>query len=191
MAAWCGLRLGECAGLQRSDVDALHGTVSVTKQVQRSKRQGGFYEAEPKTAAGRRVVTMPRPLVDEMTAHLAAYVGAEPDAYVFAGERGGTLVRGNWCVEFRDACEKVGGLTSFHFHDLRHSGNTLAAATGASLADLMARMGHASPRAALRYQHATATAQSAIADALGRMMEHGADEGSRATVHKLAPRKTG
>ena len=51
-AAWCGLRLGECAGLQRSDVDALHGTVSVTKQVQRSKRQGGFYEAEPKTAGG-------------------------------------------------------------------------------------------------------------------------------------------
>jgi hypothetical protein len=29
----------------------------------------------------------------------------------------------------------------FQFHDLQHTGNALAAATGASLADLMARMG--------------------------------------------------
>ena len=42
-----------------------------------------------------------------------------------------------------------------HFHDLRHTGLTLAAATGATTAELMRRAGHASPDAALRYQHAT------------------------------------
>jgi integrase len=47
------------------------------------------------------------------------------------------------------------GLEELHFHDLRHSGATLAAATGATTKELMARMGHASPRAALNYQHAT------------------------------------
>jgi integrase len=41
-----------------------------------------------------------------------------------------------------------------HFHDLRHTGNTLAAASGASLRELMAHMGHSTPRAALIYQHA-------------------------------------
>jgi hypothetical protein len=56
---------------------------------------------------------------------------------------------------WQPACAAV-GLRSFHFHDLRHSGNTLAASTGASLKELMHRMGHSSPRAALIYQHATA-----------------------------------
>jgi integrase len=43
----------------------------------------------------------------------------------------------------------------FHFHDLRHTGNNLAAASGASTRELMDRMGHGSMRAALIYQHAT------------------------------------
>ena len=58
------------------------------------------------------------------------------------------------------------GLPGFHFHDLRHTGNTLAAGTGASLADLMARMGHGSARAALIYQHAIQQRDTMIADAL-------------------------
>ncbi|GGS79964.1 hypothetical protein GCM10010176_024190 [Nonomuraea spiralis] len=40
-------------------------------------------------------------------------------------------------------------------HDLRHTGNTLAAGTGASVRELMARMGHSSTRAALIHQHST------------------------------------
>lgn len=58
------------------------------------------------------------------------------------------------------------GLTGLHFHDLRHTGNTLAAQSGASLADLKARMGQDSDRAALIYQHATRGADRKIADAL-------------------------
>lgn len=53
-----------------------------------------------------------------------------------------------------------------HFHDLRHTGNALAARTGASTRDLMARMGHDSSQAALIYQHATSEADRAIAAAL-------------------------
>lgn len=58
-----------------------------------------------------------------------------------------------------------------HFHDLRHTGNTLAASTGASTKELMARMGHASPRAALIYQHALRDRDHAIAQALDGMIE--------------------
>ncbi|MBN1172773.1 MAG: tyrosine-type recombinase/integrase [Micromonosporaceae bacterium] len=60
------------------------------------------------------------------------------------------------------------GLSGFHFHDLRHTGNTLASHTGASLADLMARMGHASTRAARIYQHTAHEQDKSIADALSR-----------------------
>jgi hypothetical protein len=54
---------------------------------------------------------------------------------------------------------------------LRHTGNTLAAQSGASLADLKARMGHDSDRAALIYQHATRDADQKIADALSVRVE--------------------
>lgn len=62
------------------------------------------------------------------------------------------------------------GVPHLHFHDLRHTGNTLAAATGASTKELMARMGHASPRAALIYQHALRDRDHAIAQALDDMI---------------------
>ena len=55
---------------------------------------------------------------------------------------------------------------TFRFHDLRHTANTLTAAAGASTAELMARMGHASHQAALRYQHATKDRDAALARAL-------------------------
>ena len=58
------------------------------------------------------------------------------------------------------------GVPTLHLHDLRHTGNTLAASSGASLKDLMTRMGHDSPAAALIYQHATREADAAIAIAM-------------------------
>jgi hypothetical protein len=45
------------------------------------------------------------------------------------------------------------GFVSSRSYDLRHTAATLAAASGASLKALMARIGHASAAAALRYQH--------------------------------------
>ena len=58
------------------------------------------------------------------------------------------------------------GFPGLHFHDLRHTGNTIAVSSGASLKDLMQRMGHDSVRAALIYQHSTAEADRKIADAM-------------------------
>lgn len=55
-----------------------------------------------------------------------------------------------------------------HFHDLRHTGNALTADAGASLRELMERMGHASSRAALIYLHSTDERQRKLADAVGK-----------------------
>ncbi|MGI5212497.1 hypothetical protein [Plantactinospora sp. CA-290183] len=80
---------------------------------------------------------------------------------------GGPIWRGsfNKLANWKAAVAKV-GQPNLHFHDLRHTGNTLAAQTGASTRDLMARMGHDSPQAALIHRHATAEADKAIAAAL-------------------------
>jgi integrase-like protein len=89
-------------------------------------------------------------------------------AFVFTGEAGRTIWRGgfNKLVKWSEAVAAIGA-AGLHFHDLRHTGNTLASRVpGASLRDVMARMGHDSPRAVLIYQHTNREADHGIADAM-------------------------
>ena len=51
------------------------------------------------------------------------------------------------------SARRKAGLPGYRFHDLCHTGQTLAAATGATTKDLMRRLGHASPAASYRYLH--------------------------------------
>ncbi|WP_440099898.1 hypothetical protein [Streptosporangium sp. H16] len=83
------------------------------------------------------------------------------------GERGNErdeCARATKCLMRRDAEDRC-------VDDLRHAGNTLAASTGASLKELMSRMGHSSTRAALIYQHASQDRDKAIAEALGKALK--------------------
>ena len=87
------------------------------------------------------------------------------------GPKGARLRRSNFHRIWVKAC-LAAGVPDLHFHDLRHTGGTLAAATGASLKELMARLGHSSTRAALIYQRATRDRDQAIAQALGELARH-------------------
>ena len=58
-----------------------------------------------------------------------------------------------------------------HLHDLRHTGGTLSGRGGATLKEIMSRLGHSSPRAAMTYQHATRDRDHAIADALDVLID--------------------
>ena len=62
------------------------------------------------------------------------------------------------------------GRPDLRFHDLRHTGAVLAAQTGATLAELMARLGHSTPAAAMRYQHAAQDRDAVIASRLSEMV---------------------
>jgi integrase len=64
---------------------------------------------------------------------------------------------------------KAAGRPDLRWHDLRHTGAVLAAQTGATLAELMSRLGHSTPQAALRYQHTAKGRDTEIAAALSRM----------------------
>jgi integrase len=167
LAAWCQLRRGEILGLRRRDIDIDAATVTVT--LTRTLRMDGkTVEKAPKTAAGRRTLAIPPNVLPALRDHLCAFVGPSADALVAVGEKGGPLAPQMLQEAFEDARQAI-GRPDLHLHDLRHSGLTWSAATGASLADLMKRGGHASPRAALRYQHATADRDRALAEALGRL----------------------
>ena len=169
LAAFCCLRLGELAALRRSAVDLTGPTVAVVATAGQVTGQG-WVVGPPKSKAGRRVLTIPSEILPEVREHLLRYAEPGPEGLVFPGPRGGRLRSSSFMArEFRPAAQRL-GLAEIHFHDLRHTGNTLAAATGASLADLMAGMGHASTEAALRYQHATRAQDVALAEALSDLV---------------------
>ena len=62
-----------------------------------------------------------------------------------------------------DEARRATGLPQFTLHDLRHEGGTMAAWTGATTRELMARLGHSTQDAALRYQHAAQARDAEIA----------------------------
>lgn len=171
LAAFASLRWGEITALRRCDIDTEAATVTITRQhVQLDT--GVVIASAPKSRASLRTVAIPAAILPAIRAHLAGCVGPGPDSLVFTGSRGGVLRRSNFrrMVKWSQAVAAVGA-PGLHFHDLRHTGNTHAAATGASLRDLMDRMGHDSARAALIYQHKRAAAGRAIADALSVQIE--------------------
>ncbi|MGW0501789.1 tyrosine-type recombinase/integrase [Micromonospora sp. NPDC003241] len=177
------LRWGEAVALQRCDVDLTVGTVRV-RQAFVEHRGTGLVLGPPKSRAGVRTVALPKAALPALKQHMSSYVGQASEAFVFTGESGRTLWRGNFnkLVKWSDAVAAV-GVPGLHFHDLRHTGNTLASrAPGASLRDIMARMGHDSPRAALIYQHANREADQGIADAI--------DKAVRAARRKPSKRRT-
>ncbi|WKU03155.1 site-specific integrase [Micromonospora sp. HUAS LYJ1] len=175
------LRWGEVAALQRQDVDAVAGTIRV-RQAYTEQRGVGLVLGPPKSRAGRRTITLPPAVVAVVRDHLAAEVDDNPEALVFTTESGRPIWRGNLnkLIDWKANVSRI-GQPNLHFHDLRHTGNTLAAQTGASTRDLMARMGHDSPQAALIYQHATAEADRAIAQALHEAVRADRKKAKRAT----------
>jgi integrase len=185
LPAWCQLRRGEVLALQRRDVDLLHGTIRV-ERAWSAPMNGKPMIGPPKTEAGVRTLAIPPNVVGAVEDHLARFVGPEPTAWLFGTSTGTALSPRNFDRVWSKAREKV-GRTDLRLHDLRHSGLTWAAASDASVAELMRRGGHANPRAALRYQHATEDRDRAIAAALGQLAK-GAEIVPIATTSERASR---
>ena len=163
MAAFASLRWGEVTALRRCDLDMAAGTVRV-RAAFTEQSNGQMILGPPKSRAGLRTVRIPSAILPDLAAHLADHTGTHPDALVFTGIQGGPLRRSGFNKLSGWPRVVTGmGLPGLHFHDLRHTGNTLAADMGVSLRTLMARMGHDTERAALIYQHKSATADRQIA----------------------------
>lgn len=169
LATWCQLRRAELLGLRRRDVDLLHATIQV-EQSRTVTMRGKSLVKVPKTEAGRRTIAVPEALIEKISDHLMRFTGPGPDDLVFTGITGVPLTANVLQVAWQRARSSV-GRDDLRLHDLRHTGLTLAAATGATTVELMHRAGHSSSVAAMRYQHATKDRDRIIADALGAFVE--------------------
>jgi integrase len=168
LATWCGLRSSELHGLRRADVDTVHLQVTVARAMHELD-DGSVVFREPKTAAGRRTLAYPPSIHAEVVTHLERFVGASRDDPVFVGERSGEPLRPGTFGKFWRRARIAAGRPDLHFHDLRHTSLTLAAATGATLPELMHRAGHSTPNVALRYLHATKDRDRIISEALSEL----------------------
>ncbi|MFB6945363.1 tyrosine-type recombinase/integrase [Streptomyces sp. NPDC060286] len=168
LAAFTTLRFGELASLRRRDIDTA-GRVVLVQRAQAEMQNGRLFDKAPKSAAGVRPVAFPDEILADVIEHLERYAAAGRDGHIFLGPQGGQLRRSNFRDDWIKARKEAGIAADVHFHDLRHTGNTLVAA-GASTRELMTRMGHSTARAALIYQHMTADRDRAIADRLGAMI---------------------
>ena len=166
LAAWCGLRFGELAELRRKDLDLRNGVLHVRRGVVRVG--GAAVVGTPKSTAGARDVAIPPHLLPAVRDHLADHVEPGRDVLLFRAASGGHLNPSTLYKSFYVARVKA-GRPDLRWHDLRHTGAVLAASTGATLAELMGRLGHSTPAAALRYQHAAEGRDAAIAKALSAL----------------------
>lgn len=187
LMAWCALRFGEVTELRRSDIDIKRrNRIHVQRGV--VLVDGDRQVTTPKSDAGVRWVSIPPHLIKMIKDHLSEHVGPRPDDLLFTARDGGHLsqstlngkkarvrrIKGRVVKEsasgFQRAAEAA-GRPDLRLHDLRHSGAVLAAQTGATLKELMERLGHSTPSAALRYQHAAKDRDAQIAELLSKMAE--------------------
>ncbi|OIQ84048.1 putative prophage phiRv2 integrase [mine drainage metagenome] len=174
LGAWCALRYGEVTELRRKDIDLTKGVVRVQRGV--TWMTGVPVVDTPKTDAGTRDVAIPPHLTAALKDHLHTYVARGRDALLFPAEPGGTVQLSPHRFRQPFARAKIlAGRPDLTFHGLRHTGAVLAAASGATIAELMARLGHTTPAMAMRYQHAAADRDRVIADALSRLVTGGGD----------------
>lgn len=173
MAAWSGLRQGELLALTRADLylDSAPGQVSVRKAVRRGDA-GQVRLDVPKTPSSVRVVTLPDPLTAALRDHLERFVPADPSAPVFATSAGTIPARSNLGATWRRACTAA-GVPHIRLHDLRHIAQVNAAEAGATLPELMARLGHSTPAAAMVYLHPRSGRELSLTQALATAMLDG------------------
>ena len=192
LATFGQLRFGELMALRRRKIhlptdEGGAPAVEVEKSVaqldtgeQRTKNPKG-------SEAGTRFVALPAAILPELRVHMERYAEAGPDGRVFIGPKGGTARRSNFNRIWKRALRDSGANPKLHLHDLRHTGGTLSAQTGATLREIMARLGHSTTRAALIYQHATNERDRKIADALNLMIAEARQAAEVPILHIRAP----
>lgn len=186
LAAWCALRFGEIAELRRSDIDLKNGRLHVRRGV--VVVDGERIVDTPKTDAGIRTVAIPPHLLPLICQHLDEHAQPGRNGLLFQGRDGRQLsastllgkptrrrrIKGRLINESATGfckAKELAGRPDLRFHDLRHTGAVFAAQAGATIAELMARLGHSTPAAAMIYQHAAKDRDGEIAARLSVIAE--------------------
>jgi integrase len=160
LAGWCGLRFGEVSELRRKDFDTDCAVVTISRGV--THRQGQCMTGTTKNGE-QRIVTIPPHIREDVKAHLAQHVADNPEALLFTPARGGCHLNDRVFNKdvFKKAAKDV-GREDLSAHDLRRFAGFKNAQV-ATLTENMARLGHKTVGAALRYQHSESGRDAIVA----------------------------
>lgn len=164
LASWCAMRFGELAELRRGDIDLKNGVIHIRRALTRA--DGVTIVSTPKSDAGTRDVAIPPHLMPLVKDHLRNNITGGRNGLLFPAADGKSHLATSTLYKSFYRARALAGRPDLRWHDLRHTGAVLAAQTGATLAELMGRLGHSTPGAALRYQHAAEGRDMEIARAL-------------------------
>lgn len=127
VGCYAGPRIGELAALRWTDVDFDTRTLTISRKVVEVSGYG-MVEGTTKTKAGRRTITLPRRLVDELERHRERFPS---DPLVFTGRDGAQLRANNLRRREWAQAVRLSGLDPAPtFHDMRHTAVSLWVASG-------------------------------------------------------------
>lgn len=169
-----GLRQSEALGLKWTDLDFERGTLSVRRGLHRVTGVGLVFE-EPKTTRSRRVLVLPRQLVEELLDHKAAQERERLEAeeywtehgLVFTNSLGGPVDDRN---DYRDWQQllRAAKVRRVRLHDGRHTAATLLLAEGVHPRVVMELLGHSQMRTTTdTYSHVMPALAREAADKMG------------------------
>lgn len=165
VAAWCALRFGELIELRRKDVTSGGAVLRIRRSAVLVGNK--YVVGPPKTDEGKRDVTIPPHIAAKLAIHMGKFTEAGPEALVFRSIRGTRLTQSSYTKALKAALATI-GRTEVRVHDLRHFGAVAAAQAGGTTAELMGRLGHASPAASMRYQHVARGRDAEIAERMSK-----------------------
>lgn len=169
LSSWCMLRFGEVTELRRKDVDVKTGVLHVRRGVVRA--DGQTIVGPPKSDAGVRDVAIPPHILPILKEHIDSMPMRGRDALLFPAADGQSHIAPSTLYRVFYPAREAAGRPDLRWHDLRHTGSVMAAQTGATVAELMARGGWSTSTAAMRYQHAAQGRDTQIAAGLSKLAE--------------------
>ena len=177
VAATTGIRRGELAGLQWSDVDLAGGRITVVRQ--RAKGAGTVTSGPTKTRRSRRLVSIDDRTVEALRNHrkeqlelrLLLGAGHRDHDLVFCLYDGRPFHPDRLTQMFRDRCKEA-GLPYIKLHGLRHTHATLMLRAGIHPKVVQERLGHSSIAITLdTYSHAIPSMQEDAAARVAALID--------------------
>jgi len=168
LCAFGGLRLGEAAGLQVSDIDFMRREVRIRRQAQLVN--GGGVDIRPPKFGSERTVYIPEDLVQILSEHVRLHVpGDDPDRWMFPGDGDDPLHQNSAGYLWRITRDKAGA--GFRLHDLRHYYASGLIAAGCDVVTVQRAMGHGAASLTLNtYSHLWPRAEDRTRIAAAQML---------------------
>ncbi|MGH9132195.1 MAG: tyrosine-type recombinase/integrase [Acidimicrobiales bacterium] len=169
LGAILGMRWSEVAALRVGRVDLLRKELTVAETLTRDA-EGHPVVGPPKSAAGKRTLSLSDGLVDVLAQHLAhrGLTAADPERYLFEAPEGAALRYSNWRARVWVPATMTAGCDGAGFHDLRRASATALVVGGVDIRTAQARLGHSDPRLTLGvYAQVVQEAERRAADTVG------------------------